>query len=90
VCYHGKVTIPCDSWCLDGSLKPLHHDLRSRLLGGEAALACAVCCDGAMLLLCEEEVMVTPGSRGPRVAGYLLRLAQVGFVERDRERPRGR
>lgn len=31
--------VPCVSWCLEGSLKPFHHDLRSRLLGGEAGLA---------------------------------------------------
>lgn len=27
---------PCSSSCLEDSLKPFHHDLRSRLLGGEA------------------------------------------------------
>lgn len=30
--------VPCVSWCLDGSLKPFHHDLRSRLFWGDAAL----------------------------------------------------
>lgn len=31
------VAVPCCSWCFDGILKPFHHDLRSRLLGGETA-----------------------------------------------------
>jgi hypothetical protein len=29
--------VPCCSWCFEGILKPFHHDLRSRLLGGETA-----------------------------------------------------
>lgn len=33
-------SIPFGSWCLlDCNLKPFHHDLRSRLLGGDAAFA---------------------------------------------------
>lgn len=32
-----KVALPFASWCLEGSLKPFHQDLRSRLLGGETA-----------------------------------------------------
>lgn len=31
--------LPAGSWCLEGSLKPFHHDLRSRLFGGEAGVA---------------------------------------------------
>ena len=41
---HGAIqtsrgTVPVSSWCLEGSLNPFHHDLRSRLFGGEAGVA---------------------------------------------------
>lgn len=34
----GMCHLPCGSWFLGCSLKFFHHDLRSRFVGGEAAL----------------------------------------------------
>lgn len=32
--------LPCGSWLLDAVLKPFHQDLRSRFVGGDAAICC--------------------------------------------------
>lgn len=34
-----KKLVPGGSGCLEGNLKPFHHDFKSRLLGGEAGVA---------------------------------------------------
>jgi hypothetical protein len=43
-------SVPCgdDSWCLVGSLKFFHHDLRSRLFGGDAGVLGSAGCGGGL------------------------------------------
>lgn len=43
-------SVPCgeDSWCLVGSLKFFHQDLRSRLFGGDAGVLGSAGCGGGL------------------------------------------
>jgi hypothetical protein len=82
----GSVPCPCASWCFAGSLNPFHHDLRSRLLGGEAACEgvpgwlAGSCCGGPAWLwgAGASDVIVDDGAEEPT----LLLISDPGREQR--------